>query len=91
MYPRTAPGNANNADVDEGNEYFAINSERNITTDTPTNNIPDIPEFEDSDSEELTMDDFRNRRRFDISLDIENIDIMVFSVSGKMCYPMNDH
>ena len=50
-----------------------------------------MPELEDSDSEKLTMDDFRNRRCFDISLDLENIDIMVFSVSGKMCYPMNDH
>ena len=59
LYPRTA-NNRNYSDVDE--EYFAISSERNIT-DTTTNNAPDMPELEDSDSEELTMDDFRNRRR----------------------------
>ena len=80
LYPRTA-NNRNYSDVDE--EYFAISSERNIT-DTTTNNAPDMPELEDSDSEELTMDDFRNRRRSDLeNIGIDEVDDDVNLTSGS--------
>ena len=86
LYPRTVPGDVSNAGIDEDNEYFAINSERNITTDTPTNNIPDMPELEDSDSEELTMDDFRNRRRSDLeNIGIDEVDDDADVTSSSKC------
>ena len=81
LYPRTA-NNGNYSDADE--EYFAISSERNITDTTTTNNAPDMPELEDSDSEELTMDDFRNRRRSDLeNIGIDEVDDDVNVTSGS--------